>query len=146
MDFEFNPFELLQQSNVPIKSITVASNLDWFAVPTAPLTGESVVLEVSAKTDVAALKVFGTGSTIGTPSMRSLLPAHIPNIEITQVNGLQSAINSLVKSFVSGHASLVVSNNGAGAYTITPTFGTIANSFAVGNDTRFPASVTGLRK
>jgi len=146
MDFQFNPFELLQQANVPIKSISVTSNLDWFDTPVDPLTGENVVLEVNAKTSVAALKVFATGSSIGTPSMRSLLAAHIPNIEIAQVNGLQSAINSLVKTLASGHAALVVSNNGAGSYTITPTFGTIANSFAVGNDTRFPASVTGLRK
>lgn len=146
MEFEFNPFQLNVSTGVDIQSITVNSNLDWFSVPATPLSGEAVVLEINAKTDVAAYKVFGTGSATGTPAMRSLLAGHIPNIEMTQVNGLQSAINSILKSLASANSFLSVNNNGSGDYTLTVNTGTTGTTVAAGNDSRFPASVTGLRK
>lgn len=146
--FSFNPFELdiTIGSNPPIKSITVASNIDWFSVPATALTGSSIVLPVNVRSDIAALKVFATGVAIGAPSMISLQAAHIPNIAISQVTGLQAAINSILKSLVSANSLLSVSNNGSGDYTLTVNSGTTGSTVAIGNDTRFPASVTGLRK
>lgn len=145
--FEVNPLALNVPSNAPIKSISLATNLDWFDTSSSPLTGENVILNVSSKNTIAANKVFATGSSIGVPSMRSLTQAHIPNIEISQVNGLQSALNSLIKTLVSANqTALAVTNNGVGDYTLTPNFGAVINTFAQGNDTRFPANVTGLRK
>lgn len=147
MNFEFNPFRLLiPPGGEPIRSITIQSNLDWFNIP-SPVTGQEAFLPISAKTDIAALKVFGTGVAIGTPSMRSLTAAHIPNIEISQVNGLQAALNSLVKSIASGNpTALSITHNSTGDYLITPNFGTTANTIAQGNDSRFSSIVTGIRK
>jgi hypothetical protein len=79
--------------------------------------------------------------------MIPLVAGHIPNIEISQVNGLQSAINSIIKTFASANDTAIsISNNGVGDYTLTPHFGSSANTLAQGNDSRFPANVTGLRK
>jgi hypothetical protein len=147
MNFEFDPFSGMSPSGQgPITSITLITNLDWLALPTEPITGDQAVIPINAETDTPALRVFATGSAIGTPAMRALLPSHIPNIEISQVNGLQAQLDSVFNSLVSSHASLTVTNNGLGGYTLTPNFGNTASTFAIGNDNRFPASVVGLRK
>jgi hypothetical protein len=143
---EINPFSLNQAFSDPIQSISLSSNIDWFDTPTDPYTGQSVILQLNAKTNIAPFQVYATGASTGEPLMISLLQGHIPNIEISQVNGLQSAINSLVKSLASANNFLTVSNNGVGAYTLTVNTGTTSSTVAIGNDTRFPAGVTGLRK
>jgi hypothetical protein len=143
---EINPFSLNQAFSDPIQSISLSSNIDWFDEPTEPYTGQSVILQLNARTDVAPYKVFATGASTGEPLMISLLQGHIPNIEISQVNGLQSAINSLVKSLASANNFLTVTNNGVGAYTLTINTGNTSSTVAIGNDTRFPASVSGIRK
>lgn len=147
MILQFNPFQLnIPGNSAPIKSILLTSNLDWLNVSGTPITGQDVVFPVSAKTNVAALKVFGTGAAIGTPSMISLLASHIPNIAISQVTGLQSAINSIVKTLSSADSKLTVTPNGSGDYQLQINTGTTSGTVAIGNDTRFPANVTGLRK
>lgn len=147
MELEINPFFVtVVNSNEPITSIQITSNLDWLTLPALAL-GPEAVIDLSASATTPALKVFGTGVGVGVPSMISLTAGHIPNIAISQVTGLQSAINALVKTFVSGNTTaLTITNNGVGDYTATPQFGTIANKIAQGNDTRFPANVSGLRK
>ena len=146
MEIEFNPFRLnIPSGGPPITSLTVSSSLDWLDIPDVVI-GPDAVLTLNPRDDISQLHVFATGAGVGSPSMRPLLAAHIPNIEISQVNGLQGAINSIVKSFSSTDASILVQNNGIGYNTITPIFGTVASTIAQGNDTRFPASVTGLRK
>lgn len=147
MNFEFNPFRLLIPSGgEPITDITVASNLDWYAVPDV-IHGPNAGLPINARTDIAALKVFGTGAAVGLPSMITLQAEHIPQLPISKIDGLQTSLNSLVKSIASGNATaLSVTNNGIGDYLITPLFGTVVNKIAQGNDSRFPSNVAGLRK
>ena len=147
MELELNPFQLRFPEGQSIQSLEIVSNLDWLDVPEEPITGQEAVLSISAKSDIDALKVFATGVGVGVPSMRSLVAGHIPNLEISQINGLQDAINSVVNSFVSANDTAIsVTDNGSGGYTITPHFGATANTLAQGNDTRFSSNVTGLRK
>lgn len=147
MELEFNPFDItISLGSAPIKSLQISSNLDWLDNVGTTITGENAVLPISAKTNVAALKVFATGVSTGTPSMISLLASHIPNIAISQVTGLQSAINSIVKTLSSFDSKLTVSPNGTGDYQLQINTGTTSGTVAIGNDTRFPANVTGLRK
>ena len=104
-------------------------------------------MPLNVKTDILALKVFATGTGAGSPAMRSLVPGHIPQLEISKINGLQAALNALVKTIASGNpTALSITNNGVGDYLVTPNFGTTANKIAQGNDARFPTSVVGLRK
>ena len=142
MNFEFNPFQLdLPSSQGPIQSITIASNLDWLDFTSTPLVGTNVNFPIDAKTDIAALKVFATGVGVGKPSMISLSAGHIPNIEISQVNGLQATLNTQINTLAPGSAYITVDNNGAGDYLITANVGNTANTLAAGDDIRFPANV-----
>jgi hypothetical protein len=146
MNFELNPFEIAGAPGLaPIKQITVHSNLNWFDVPAEPLTGEAVLLNIDANV-MPALMVFAAGQGDSVPSFQLLSKYHIPNIDISQVTGLQDQLILGVKTFVSLTPHLSVTHNASGDYAIQAILGNTGTTLAVGNDARFPASVTGLRK
>ena len=102
MDLTTNPFQQLIPLAGNISSIQLTSSLDWLAVPADPIVGENAVLPINPKTNLAGDKVFATPHGGGTPVMLSLSTTHIPSLPISQITGLQSALNSNVVKSLSG--------------------------------------------
>jgi hypothetical protein len=140
---EKNPFSRFTPL-ANIQSIVLSTNIDFLDLSTDPLTGTEVNLVINAKT-IDAHKVFSTDST-GIPYMRLLEAADIPDIQMSQVSGLDDALQALVKTLTTPPgAYLSLASDSQGNHIINANTGQVAGTLATGDDDRFPASVTGIR-